>query len=136
MHIHVKRICSREDGTFGVMLIDNLPICVTLELPWKDNQRRISCIPAGEYETVRVQSPRLGNTFMVKDVPNRSEILIHGAGTIADLLGCIGVGEFFHDYGGSLGVGIANPFAGAAMAEFRKRTEAVNSFHITISEHF
>lgn len=51
--------------------------CKTIELPWKNNQRQVSCIPNGKYRTIRHHSPTYGECFWLKDVPERSEILIH-----------------------------------------------------------
>ncbi len=45
----LKRVSVTEHGVFGVILINNIPLVLTLELPWRDNQRNISCIPAGSY---------------------------------------------------------------------------------------
>lgn len=64
----------------------------TLELPWKNNERRISCIPAGVYPIKKHDSPKFGRVFWIQDVPNRSEILIHPANYTRQLLGCIAVG--------------------------------------------
>ena len=54
----------------------------TLELPWLNNIRQESCIPAGTYNCERLNHPRFGHCWHVKDVPGRSEILFH-AGNIA-----------------------------------------------------
>lgn len=67
--------------------------CKTLELTWKGNQRRISCIPAGKYNVVKHKSPKFKNSFWIKNVPNRSEILIHRGNFHFDILGCILVGR-------------------------------------------
>lgn len=134
MKVRVKRISSMPEGVFGVLIIDNWPVCVTLELPWKDNLPEVSCIPAGKYVARRVNSPRHGNTFEVCNVPKRSHILFHGANTIADLLGCIGLAEFYHRFEGKHG--IANPSKGAAMIEFLQLTKDVNEFELVISEHY
>lgn len=64
----------------------------TLELPWKENQRRVSCIPVGTYKILKHNSPKFGECLWIKDVPNRSEILIHPANYTRQLLGCIAVG--------------------------------------------
>lgn len=67
---------------------------LTLELPWNNNQRRMSCIPEGVYKVHKIYSPKFGNCFFVNDVPDRSAIEIH-AGNYASLLppsdtsGCI-----------------------------------------------
>lgn len=67
--------------------------CKTLELPWVNNNRRVSCIPAGKYKAIKHVSPKFGNCLWLKDVPNRSEILIHPANYVRQLLGCIAVGS-------------------------------------------
>jgi hypothetical protein len=64
----------------------------TLELPWKDNHKQISCIPAGTYKVERYSSPKFPNTFQVLNVPNRSAILLHVGNYNTDTLGCILVG--------------------------------------------
>ena len=62
-------------ATCGVLIYLGRPKFVTLELPWKGNQRRVSCIPEGRYWVGRVNSPRFGWTYEVKDVPGRDAIL-------------------------------------------------------------
>jgi len=36
-------------GTNGILMQDDLALCQTIELPWKNNLPTISCIPEGEY---------------------------------------------------------------------------------------
>jgi len=69
--------------------------CDTLELPYKDNQHRISCIPAGKYICKKVTATAHipYEHISVTNVPNRDGICIHKANYVSDLLGCIGVGE-------------------------------------------
>ena len=71
--------------------------CKTLELPWKDNKKEISCIPAGTYQVRKHNSPTFGRCFKVHDVPGRSEILIHKGNFNRDTHGCILVGAAFID---------------------------------------
>ena len=71
-------------------------MCDTLENPWLDNQRNISCIPEGEYK-VRLRLPRESASrdylhLLVQDVPNRDWILFHRGNTAKDTRGCILVG--------------------------------------------
>ena len=72
----------------------------TLELPWKDNKRRVSCIPEGEYEVIKHRSPKFKNSFWIQDVPDRSEILIHAGNYYTQILGCILVGLDSRDING------------------------------------
>jgi hypothetical protein len=71
----------------------------TLELPWKDNQHNISCIPEGEYMVLKMPptAKRKYQYFWVQDVPDRSSILFHPGNYTHDILGCILPGESFAD---------------------------------------
>lgn len=66
---------------------------LTLELPWKDNKNKISCIPADTYIAHKHHSPKFGEALWIKDVSGRSEILIHPANYFHQLLGCIAPGS-------------------------------------------
>jgi hypothetical protein len=102
--IRVLRTIDNGKQTNGVLYVEKdgaiVFECYTLELPWKDNERRISCIPSGTYKAVKHRSPKFGNSVWIKDVPNRSEILIHPANYVRQLLGCIAVGKDLKDIDG------------------------------------
>ena len=74
--------------------------CHSLELPWINNQRNISCIPTGTYQVVKRRSPKYGTHFHILDVPNRDLILIHEANHVHELRGCIAVGDQVLDIDG------------------------------------
>ena len=95
----LKRISENEDQTFGVLLIGSTPVCVTLELPWRNNERNISRIPRGEYICRAVKSPKFGETFEICDVPNRGHILFHRGNYNTDTQGCVLVGTGFNPAG-------------------------------------
>ena len=85
-----------KKSTIGELFINGERICDTLENPWQDNQRNISCIPEGVYP-VRLRLPRESGTrdyihLLVKDVKDRDYILIHIGNTAKDTSGCILVG--------------------------------------------
>lgn len=115
--ITIKRTHYRDDGTFGVIDDEGEMFALTVELPWKDNQQNISCIPEGEYDLKRKNSPHFGESFEVLNVPNRTDILIHPANTIEDLKGCIGLGEQFEPIGSLNAVILSRQ----AVLEFMKR---------------
>ena len=90
----------REYGdkqTLGRLIYDNKFMCHTLELPWKDNQHNISCIPEGTYKVTRRISAKHGLHFEIHDVKNRSYILIHSANFVSQLRGCVAVGDGLKD---------------------------------------
>lgn len=91
----LKREYMGEDCTLGTLYIDRKEFCKTLELPWRDNKRSISCIPAGQYNVKRHNSPRFGDCFMLLDVPERDYILFHEGNTVRSSRGCILVGAKF-----------------------------------------
>lgn len=76
MRIRLIRIYG-STGTNGYLIADKELICKTIELPWRQNQRSISCIPEGVYQLVLRYSQRFGRHLLIKDVPNRSLILFH-----------------------------------------------------------
>lgn len=91
------RLEDAASGTFGVLLINGRPFCVTLERPWYGNQQNISCIPAGAYICRRVKSNKFGMTFEVADVQGRAGILFHAGNYAKDSRGCILLGASFEN---------------------------------------
>jgi len=83
------------DCTLGTLFINEKEFCKTLELPYKANQKSISCIPEGFYYCKRITSPRFGDAFHIIDVPERSHILFHEGNTVRATRGCILVGSKF-----------------------------------------
>ena len=74
-------------------------ICHSVERPWVNNERSVSCVPEGEYELKRrtngryykIYSDRWAHicVFELQDVPNRSAILIHAGRNTSDSRGCL-----------------------------------------------
>ena len=99
--LRIDRLDQNEHQTEGILRIIGTDWnCKTLELPWRVNQRRVSCIPAGTYEANLHRSPKFGNTVHIHPVPDRSEILIHAGNFNSQTLGCVLVGEHFVDING------------------------------------
>lgn len=91
---------TTDVGTFGILTtIDGLQL-YSLEPPWRDNARGLSCIPPGEYECSWHQSPRFGAVYRLGGTAPREEILIHPGnwagdvrkGYVSDSEGCILLG--------------------------------------------
>jgi hypothetical protein len=77
-------------GTNGILLYNGVIICSTIELPWKNNESRISCIPEGKYALVKRYSPHHKWHLELQNVPGRQLILIHPANdAMSELEGCI-----------------------------------------------
>src|SRR5882757_6858222 len=89
MELELTRNCF-AGGTNGQLLYDGKRICYTIELPWKDNVPRVSCIPPGRYALAKRYSPKFGRHLQLVNVPGRQWILIHPANdALLELEGCI-----------------------------------------------
>lgn len=95
MNVTLRRVLSTDLATFGVLQGDDFPFCLTLELPWLDNQVDKSCVPAGTYHCIPHNTPKHPNTWELTGVPGRSDILIHTGNSPDDSEGCILVGSTF-----------------------------------------
>lgn len=79
-----------KQGTNGTLFISDQFLCHTIELPWRNNTRNISCIPEGQYEIVPRFSKKFKHHLLLKHVQDRSLILFHPANDAQrDLEGCI-----------------------------------------------
>lgn len=75
------------DGTNGELV---LKVCNTIELPWLQNQRNVSCIPEGRYELKKRVTQKRGQHLLVVNVKGRDGILFHPANDAKkELHGCI-----------------------------------------------
>lgn len=104
-------------------------IAYSLELPWRDNIRRKSCITApGRYRCIMVRSPRFGPVYMVTGVNGRDSILIHSGnvagnvdlGFASDVLGCIELGRFIGTKEGPRGQQLAVLVSRPAISAFQR----------------
>jgi len=93
--VTILRTAAVPSGLYGMLFLGNIPICLTLEPNWLDNQQNVSAIPPGTYECIKYSGTKFKNSFLIKDVPDRSAILIHAGNTTADTRGCILVGHTF-----------------------------------------
>ena len=78
------------EGTNGKIQCEGKVICNTIELPWKKNEKRVSCIPEGKYFIRKRYSQKFKWHLEVVYVKNRSFILFHPANNaLKELNGCI-----------------------------------------------
>jgi len=96
INLLILRDTFTDNSTIGELFLNGERMCDTLELPYRDNQRSVSCIPTGEYK-VRLRYPRESATrdylhLLVQDVKDRSYILFHRGNSAKDTRGCILVG--------------------------------------------
>ena len=112
----LNRFSYQEKQTLGYLTF-NTPgddRFFMLELPWKQNRRKESCIPEAIYDVIPWNSPRFGKCFKVTtpkktEVDQRSDVLIHRGNFHKDTLGCLlpgtGIADInkdgLHDVNGS-----------------------------------
>ena len=78
------------NGTNGKLECESKLICNTIELPWKNNETRVSCIPEGKYFIKKRYSHKFQWHLEIENVQNRSLILFHPANNaLQELNGCI-----------------------------------------------
>lgn len=78
------------DGTNGTLQCEGRFLSYAIELPWKMNERGVSCIPEGKYFIEKRYSHTFKWHLQVMDVENRTLILFHPANHAAtELKGCI-----------------------------------------------
>jgi hypothetical protein len=93
--LKVKRV-YQDDCTIGILNFYGFR-CYTLEPPWLDNKKSVSCIPAGTYKARKHVSPRFGKCIAIDNVVDRSHILIHVGNFVSQTEGCILVGDSIRD---------------------------------------
>jgi len=105
------RLTEEKRQTLGTLhVFDETDLkfsCKALELPWLNNQKKISCIPAGDYMCKIRKSPKKGNkeVFLVCEldgshVNGRTYIQIEWGNYHHDILGCILTGSAHRDIDG------------------------------------
>ena len=90
---------TSDDGiqTLGLFMFegedDRIVTLGSLERPWKDNAKNISCIPRGTYKVTTTHSNHFKeNMWLVNNVPDREGVRIHSANYFNELEGCISLG--------------------------------------------
>ena len=126
----IIRLEESEQGTIGILKINKVVFCFTLEPPDRENERNISSIPTGQYVCEPYFSNRHGQTFQITDVPGRSYILFHAGNTVKHTEGCPLLGSHQDKLKGDRAV--LN--SGATFKRFVEAVGVGNKFHLTVSE--
>ncbi len=95
MELELTPKVSTDNSLIGVLTVDGVNECFTLERPWNngDNATGVSAIPGGRYRVKFEFSPHFNKQMMhLQDVPGRTHIMVHNANMPGQLHGCIAVG--------------------------------------------
>lgn len=130
-----------ENSTISKIITPN-NIYYGCELPWKDNQQNISCIPEGIYTAKLFNSNVVNRTskgefkqgWVLQDVLGRSSIVIHIGNSTKDSQGCPLIGSEYHvfnngaDNGGVVGVSGSSVAFKRFMLETKDTSELIVHF--------
>ena len=106
-------------STTGVLHMPDGSELHTIELPWLNNEKLISCIPEGTYNLKyrpslvisKITHSRFLGGFEIMKVPGRTDILLHPGNYPSDVQGCIAMGNklaLMNDPKGDSPYGVAN----------------------------
>ena len=136
--VEIFRLRRSDQGTEGMLVSEDFK-CRTLELPWRENQRQVSCIPPAIYDVEMRLSNKYGRIYWVRKVPDRTYILIHSGNYAGDkkkgykshVMGCILLGK----KSGYLGGQVAILNSRIAVRAFMEELE-YEPFKLRIQEEF
>lgn len=132
----LERFAYTPMGVFGRLKFQDKE-WFTVEKPWVNNQKNISCIPEGNYTASRYLSPTKGRgeVWQLNNVPNRTNIQIHKGNNEDDVIGCIalgtGLGWVQSENGGRPKWAVTN--SRYAMSEFMNVTKHLDEINIMIT---
>jgi len=93
MELFLERDPQTPNCTEGTLFVGGVQECFTLELPWRDNRPKESCIPPGRYRVVITWSQKFQRMMPeILGVRDRSGIRIHWGNSAKDTEGCPLVG--------------------------------------------
>jgi hypothetical protein len=97
--VSLYRCWPSDKSNVGIVKVKNMVPLFSLELPWRNNSRNISCIPTGSYICERRSffiSEVWQTAFEVKEVPDRSGIIFgHIGNSPLDIKGCMAFGLYY-----------------------------------------
>lgn len=92
----LERFILSDAVVIGKIYRNNKVFCYTLENPWRNNQRKVSCVPEGVYKCLPYKSKKYPHHIELQNVKDRSKILIHVGNSTDDTDGCILTGLTFN----------------------------------------
>lgn len=92
----LTRFDQTESRTYGILesvpgpcpLEKPVNFGFTIEEPWRNNERKISCVPTGRYPIRKYYSETLGWCIAIDDVPDRTLIRMHIGNILEETEGC------------------------------------------------
>lgn len=131
--LEITRLEDSPEGCFGVLRIQKQVFCLTLEPPDQANKPWTSCIPVQQYVCVHHESEKFGLTYIVRDVPDREQIIFHWGNWLEDTQGCILLGNSLLYDGAKRGVANSRQTFARFLARLGSGLDDQQMLHLTIS---
>lgn len=125
MKAKIVRVEETEQGSLGLLLLDDEIFCCTLQPDRTDDKR--FWIPPGEYVCRRFHGTKYPNTFEIL-VQGHTALLFHAGNVEEESLGCVLLGSSFGKLKGDRAV--LN--SGNTFKAFLEETEGLDQFPLTI----
>lgn len=110
------------DGVVGDLYLDDSGVfCHSMELPWKNNEPDISCLPLGDYVCIVTHSPAFNKELylIIEPFEHRAGFRIHAANRLRELRGCVAFGENFTEVDNSVFLQTSAKWVKAVMEHFK-----------------
>jgi hypothetical protein len=94
-----------DNCTIGKLYFQGEFICYTVERPWLNNEKNVSCVPSGLYQLQPYSSSKYNDCYSLTAFNlgvgltpkfHRTHILIHPGNFPNDIQGCIAPGLYLH----------------------------------------
>jgi hypothetical protein len=128
-------VAVKAEGAFGVLKVHDpihdpvgTPFAVTLERTYTVDSVEIVKIPSGRYECTRDYYHAGEYVTYEIHVPAHARMLFHVGNRERDSEGCVLVGESFHDFGDTPGIGSSR----RGFREFMERTGGRSRFLLEV----
>ncbi len=135
------------DGVAGDLHLDESGevFCHSLELPWKNNEPNISCLPLGDYVCKVTYSPAFKKDLylILEPFPHRDGFRIHAANRLTELRGCVAFGEKITQVDDSIFLATSAKWVTAVMEHFNNepfllqiiaRPDQPENFRVVVEE--
>jgi hypothetical protein len=129
LRARILRVEESEQGALGVLIIDGVIFCFTLE-PDRNEKGKLY-IPQGVYHCQRFHGTKWPDTFEIQ-VPGHTAVLFHSGNTESDTLGCVLLGATTGKLKGARAV--LN--SGQTFKDFLAVTASLKEFGLFIEDRF
>lgn len=114
---------STPEATYGTLSFNGALVGFTVEQPWNNNIKDMSCFPEGHYQLLAHDSPKHPNSvafhnpalnvyaepnMLPSGVVGRTDCLIHPANFAQELEGCVAVGQDYLYNTKHIPIGVSN----------------------------